>query len=107
MVGSLCTPQVAAPEQLIGEALDAFPTADIYSLGKLLYFLVTEVPPPLGSSEPERRPTYLETVQDENVSSVIHRATCYRSVDRFQTVSEMMRALGSDGGVIQVGQVLR
>jgi tRNA A-37 threonylcarbamoyl transferase component Bud32 len=94
MAGSLGTPQFAAPEQLAGETLVAFPTADIYSLGKLLYFLVMEAAPPLGSSEPGRIPPYLEAVGDESLRRVIHRAISYRTDDRFQTVSEMVETIG-------------
>jgi tRNA A-37 threonylcarbamoyl transferase component Bud32 len=94
MAGSLGTPQFAAPEQLIGDTLVASPTADTYSLGKLLYFLVVEAAPPLGSSEPDRIPPYLTAVGDENLRSVIHRAISYRPDDRFHTVSEMVQAIG-------------
>jgi serine/threonine-protein kinase PpkA len=94
MAGSLGTPQFAAPEQLIGETLIALPTADIYSLGKLLYFLVMEAAPPLGSSEPDRTPPYLEAVGDESLRSAIHRAIRYRPDERFQTVSEMVKTIG-------------
>src|SRR5262249_39109788 len=92
--GSLGTPQFAAPEQLMGECLEALPTADIYSLGKLLYFLLLEVSPPFGSSEPDRVPIYLQAIDDEQLRNVIHRAISQRAEDRFQTVSEMVQATG-------------
>jgi tRNA A-37 threonylcarbamoyl transferase component Bud32 len=88
--GSLGTPQFAAPEQLIGETLEAFPTADIFSLGKLLYFLITEQSPPMGTSEPDRVPPYLKKIDDEVLRRAIHRAISYQPEDRFQSVSEMM-----------------
>lgn len=91
--GSLGTPQFAAPEQLMAGTVVAQPTADIYSLGKLLYFLDQEKPPPMGSTEADVTPRYLFGVTDELVRTVIHKAISYESNHRYQSVDEMLEAL--------------
>jgi tRNA A-37 threonylcarbamoyl transferase component Bud32 len=91
--GSLGTPQFAAPEQLVAETLIAKPTADIYSLGKVLYFLLQEVPPQLGSSEPEYVPAYLAKLEDASIRNTIVRAIQHNPSERFQSVQELMDSL--------------
>jgi tRNA A-37 threonylcarbamoyl transferase component Bud32 len=91
--GSLGTPQFAAPEQLIAEAEIARPTADIYSLGKVLYFLLQEVPPQLGSSESDYVPAYLAKLEDTTVRNTIVRAIRHNPSERFQSVQELMDSL--------------
>jgi hypothetical protein len=66
---------------------------DVYSLGKVLYFLVEEVPPPLGSSEPGYVPAYLTALQDTNMRSTILRAISHKASDRFQSVQELVESL--------------
>ena len=85
---ALGTPQFAAPEQLEGSVLDARPTADIYSLGKLLYYLFTESPPPLGSITDNLVPPYLLKLPPQLVP-VVGRAMHENPAKRQQTVDEL------------------
>jgi serine/threonine protein kinase len=89
----LGTPQFAAPEQLSSRSLKAAPTADVYSLGKLLYFLVTENPPPLGSTDETHTPKYLQSIDSPLVRAIIHRAIQDDAAARYQTVDELVRDL--------------
>lgn len=52
----LGTPSYMAPEQALGKLEDVGPRADVYALGAILYFLLTEQPPFLGEG-------FLETIQ--------------------------------------------
>ena len=90
------TPQFAAPEQLAEQTLIARPTADIYSLGKFLYFLVREEGPPLGSTEESFMPPYLLSIEDEMIRNVIAKCIRYDAAKRFQTVEEMLELLGGE-----------
>jgi len=87
---SLGTPQFAAPEQLASTSLTADVTADIYSLGKLLYFMVTEVAPPLGSTEPTQTPPYLYAIESAGLRSAIAQAIQNDPARRFASVSEFV-----------------
>jgi hypothetical protein len=88
--GSLGTPQFAAPEQLVGDNLIAYPSADIYSLGKLLYFVMSEVAPPLGSIEGERQHDYLTAVEHPSLRKAIMRAIQYNPMNRYSSVHAML-----------------
>lgn len=80
----------AAPEELLGRGTRS-PTADVFSLGKMLEFLLTGVEPlvPLGS------PPLI--AQRENVPQVlvdiVRRATAQEPVDRYQQVDELLEDL--------------
>jgi len=91
---ALGTPQFAAPEQLGASAVDAKPTADVYSLGKLLFFLLKEAAPPLGSTEGLHRPAYLAALPDA-YTAIVSRAIQHRASDRYATVDDLMEAVAT------------
>jgi serine/threonine protein kinase len=93
---SLGTPQFAAPEQLDSPAVEAKPTADVYSLGKLLYFLLTEKAPPLGSTESHYEPGYLKTIEPV-FAELIARAIQLEPGQRFQSVEDMRLVVETAG----------
>jgi hypothetical protein len=65
----------------------------VFSLGKLLYFLITEKSPPMGASEPGQVLPYLREVGDQRLESSIHRSISYQPEERFQSVSDMMKSI--------------
>lgn len=91
--GSLGTPQFAAPEQLIGDNLVAYPTADIYSLGKLLFFLFREVAPPLGSTDGDSVPGYIGEIESVAIREIIAGAIQYNPDKRYPMVSDLLSDL--------------
>lgn len=89
------TPQFAAPEQLVGgEVVVAHATADVFSLGKLLYFLLVQEPPPIGTTEPGAVPDYLGKVQLKKAREAIAQSISLSPENRPQSVSAMVRAAG-------------
>ena len=90
------TRDFAAPEQLTAESLVATYGGHIYSLGKLLYFITQETPPPLGSTEPSRVPAYLAKIDDSQIRMTIHRPISHSPADRFQSVDFLVASFLSD-----------
>jgi hypothetical protein len=89
---SLGSPHFAAPEQLSGETLEAEPSADIFSLGKLLYFLTTEKSPPFGTSDIQAA-HWLDDIKNERVRHVISTCLRHDPKDRYQTVYGLLQEL--------------
>jgi TPR repeat protein/tRNA A-37 threonylcarbamoyl transferase component Bud32 len=89
--GGLGTPIFAAPEQLADSDQRADERADIYSLGRLLHFLLLEHSPGLAV---EKDPL-LENLSAEPSAlvEVVRRATQYDPKERFRSVEEMRHAL--------------
>lgn len=95
------TPAYMSPEQGQGERGDA--RSDIYSLGVMLYELVTGVVPFDGDTpfavimkhigEPLPLPTKLNRELSEGVERVILKAMSKSPEDRYQTAGEMAKAL--------------
>ena len=89
------TPGFSSPELLSGMGSETGKSADIFSLGMFLYFLVAGVVPPAsiytryGPAIPARnfRPTFPPGLQ-----SVISRATRPRPDDRYASVRSMLEA---------------
>lgn len=93
MAGGLGTPQFAAPEQMMATSVEAHPTCDIYSLGKLLVFLLTQAPPPPGSIGPRESPDYLKSIQPARFRSVIRAALQHNPSNRPQSVEGLIELL--------------
>jgi tRNA A-37 threonylcarbamoyl transferase component Bud32 len=89
--GGLGTPIFAAPEQLAEAEQRPDERADIYSLGRLLHFLLLEHSPGLAL---EKDPA-LENLGGEPSAlvEVVRRATQFEPNKRFGSVTEMRRAL--------------
>ncbi|NJN93829.1 MAG: protein kinase [Anaerolineales bacterium] len=101
------TPAYMSPEQGQGERGDE--RSDIYSLGVMLYEMVTGVVPFDGDtpfavimkhiSEPLPLPTRLNPNIPEGIERVILKAMSKNPSDRYQTAGEMARALRDAIGV--------
>jgi serine/threonine-protein kinase len=95
----LSTPQTMSPEEFTGSELDA--RADVYSLGALLFYLVTGRPPFDGSEHDirdghlHRSAPRLRAVKPSAVAleAVINRALEKRPERRFASMNEMAAAL--------------
>ena len=88
--GGLGTPVFAAPEQLIN-ADDADELADIYSIGRLLYYLLLERSP---GYELEKDPE-LRNIRNQppGLVAIVRKATQYDRTKRFKSVDELLKAL--------------
>jgi serine/threonine protein kinase len=99
-------PMFMAPE--IREGAVGDPTADVYTVGALLYFAVTGQAPPLDPRA-MRRPSELRPTTPRAIERIVLRATRPQAEDRYLTAAEMLEDLTSDAGtfetpVIAVGQ---
>lgn len=95
------TPLYMSPEQMLSRKVD--PRTDIYSLGAVLYELVSGHPPYQADSYAElvvqvtveARPVPLQELApvDPQFAAVVAKAMALRPEDRFQTVEELIVAL--------------
>lgn len=88
--GSLGTPVFAAPEQL-DESRESDERADVYSLGRLLYFFLLERSP---GYEIERDPSLKRLSQiPASITTVIRKATQWEPNRRYNSVAGLMQEL--------------
>lgn len=88
--GGLGTPVFAAPEQL-EDADAATEQSDVYSLGRLLYFLLLERPPSIRIEENPELPELSRF--EPGLVEVVRKATQGHPSARFSDVGEMIKAL--------------
>jgi len=93
LAGGLGTPQFAAPEQLLAVDTDAHVTCDIYSLGKMLLFLLTEKAPPVGAIDGAPMPDYLSAIASPKHRQAIHCALQTQPGRRPQSVADLLSLL--------------
>jgi serine/threonine-protein kinase len=101
----LATAEFCSPEQARGQVVDA--RSDIYSLGCMLFELLSGRPPfeadsfveVLSMQISERPPRLSRLVPevDESIDAIVDRALAKRPENRFQTVDELVEALGRVG----------
>lgn len=106
------TPLYMSPEQIEGKRVDG--RADIYSLGAVMYQIVTGRPPFEGDSpltialkhlnEAPKMPREINVDVPPDWEAVIMKTLAKDPADRFQTVAEMQQAIGalSTGGFAAV-----
>src|SRR5881275_1283221 len=96
------TPGWGAPEQNLGEAT---PASDLYSVGAVLFFLLTAKDPQAsmkqlaaGKSELFRSPRDLEPSVPQELSEVVTRAMSFDPKERFPTAADMAQAISGGSG---------
>jgi serine/threonine protein kinase/ribosomal protein L40E len=90
----LATP-FSAPEVLLGRVE---PTSDVYSLGAILYFLLTGTPPDGLMQRTQQRlrsPDVLNSRVSRGVADIVMQALSLEPSERFQSVKELADALSN------------
>lgn len=100
----LGTPAYMSPEQVLGDSKSVGPESDIYSLGVVMYELLTGVLPFQGTigellvriaTEAPVPPTQLRPGLNPKLSSICEKALAKRAEDRFPSMAEFASALTS------------
>ena len=98
------TPHYMSPEQALAQPIDA--RSDLYSLGAMLFEMVTGEKPfeadtsqevvSMHVTEPPRHPSEVKEGIPEPLSAVILRCLEKTPLDRFQSAEEVLEALGEE-----------
>lgn len=96
------TPLFMSPEQARGER-EIDPGSDIYSLGAVMYFMLTGEPPFTGENameimiaharDPVKPPRELRSEIPQDLEAIVLRALAKARTDRFESVRAMAKAL--------------
>lgn len=96
--GRRLTPAYASPEQMRGETITT--ASDIYSLGAVLYELLTGQLPPLSTDpNPTRRPSLVASAETRrrlrgDLDNIVHRAMAREAARRYPSASALADDLG-------------
>lgn len=108
------TPSYMPPEQAEGKVNDIDETSDIYSLGAILYQILTGEPPYSGKTASEILRKVVDTdIQKANsydssippeLSAIAHKAMSKKKKDRYSTATELIEELNNfmSGGQVKV-----
>ena len=100
----LGTPAFASPEQLRGQSELIGPASDVYSLGAILFQILTGQPPFVGNvavviksalDEPAPKPSDLNPEVSATLDAICQRALAKLPQDRFSSTSEFANAFTS------------
>ncbi len=101
----LGTPAFASPEQLRGQSEMIGPASDVYSLGAILFQMLTGQPPFVGNvavvikqalDEPAPKPSDFNPAVPASLDAICQRALAKLPQDRFSSTSEFANALTSN-----------
>lgn len=88
------TPHFMAPEQARGEVATLDERADVYSLGAVLFFLLTDQLPAKAGNQPTIRPRSIDPKISKAAEAVCLKAMAADAVARYASADELARDVG-------------